>query len=388
MVEIFFKKQIYNTILIQHNLGMFMITNYNDNNQGPWGSGPNNQNPWGRKPSNNNNQPDMDEIFRNSKDRFKKFLPTNFGGGKSFFLLFLILVGLWLLTGIYRVNPQEQGVVLRFGEWVRTTSPGLHYHLPSPIEKVITPDVTRENKIEVGYRAFGGGSANRRDVPDESKMITGDENNIDIDFVVFWKISDAGKYLFNLQDPPETVKVAAQSIMRDIIGQTKIQTALTEGRQEIQIKARTTLQELLDEYNVGVEVRDIQLLSVDPPQEVIDAFNDVQRARQDRDTLINEAEAFRNDIVPRARGEAAEMIAQAEAYESQIVNRAKGDADRFVSVYNSYKSDPDVTTSRIYLETMEKVLSNVNKVIMDKSSSTSGIVPYLPIDKLTNKGAK
>ena len=365
-----------------------MIISKNDDNSGPWGSGGNNQNPWGRKPSNNQNQPDMDEILRHSKDRFKKFVPKNFGGGKSFSLFFLILLILWLLTGVYRVNPQEQGVVLRFGEWVRTTSPGLHYHLPTPIEKVITPDVTRENKIEIGYRSFGGGKANRRDVPDESKMITGDENNIDIDFIVFWKIADAGKYLFNLQDPPETVKVAAQSIMRDIIGQTKIQTALTEGRQEIQLKAKTTLQELLNEYEVGVEVRDVQLLSVDPPQEVIDAFNDVQRARQDRDTLINEAEAFRNDIVPRARGEAAQMIAQAEAYESQIVNRAKGDADRFVSVYNSYKNAPDVTISRIYLETMEKVLANVNKIIMDKSSSNSGIVPYLPIDKLNNKGSK
>jgi membrane protease subunit HflK len=219
-------------------------------------------------------------------------------------------------------------------------------------------------------------------------MITGDENNIDIDFVVFWKISEAGKYLFNLQDPPETVKVAAQSIMRDIIGQTKIQTALTEGRQNIQLKAKSLLQDLLNLYEAGVEVRDVQLLSVDPPQEVIDAFNDVQRARQDRDTLINEAQAFRNDIVPRARGEAAQMINEAQAYESEVVNRAKGDTDRFMSIYNSYKVDPDVTRSRIYLETMEKVLSNVNKIIMDKSSSSSGIVPYLPIDKLQSKGTK
>ena len=359
----------------------------NNNNSGPWGNNDNNQSPWGKRP-NNQTPPDVDEIIKNSKDKFKKFMPSNFGGGKGFSIVFLILIGLWLATGIYRVNPQEQGVVLRFGEWVRTTEPGLHYHLPSPIEKVITPDVTRENKIEIGYRAFGGGNSNRRDVPDESKMITGDENNIDIDFVVFWKISDAGKYLFNLQDPPATVKVAAQSIMRDIIGQTKIQTALTEGRQNIQLKAKSLLQDLLNLYEAGVEVRDVQLLSVDPPQEVIDAFNDVQRARQDRDTLINEAQAFSNDIVPRARGEAAQMINEAQAYESEVVNRAKGDTDRFLSIYNSYKVDPDVTRSRIYLETMEKVLSNVNKVIMDKSASSSGIVPYLPIDKLQGKGTK
>ena len=157
---------------------------------------------------------------------------------------------------------------------------------------------------------------------------------------------------------------------------------MTGGRQNIQLKASSLLQDLLNQYEAGVEIRDVQLLSVDPPQEVIDAFNDVQRARQDRDTLINEAEAFRNDIVPRARGEAAQMLNEAQAYESQVVNRAKGDADRFISVYDSYKVDPDVTTSRIYLETMEKVLANVNKIIMDKSSSSSGIVPYLPIDKL------
>ena len=363
-----------------------MNINYS-NGTGPWGNNDNDQNPWGKRPNNNQSPPDMDELLKQSKDKFKKMMPGKFGGGKSFTILFLILIAIWLATGIYRVNPQEQGVVLRFGEFVRTTQPGLHYHLPAPIEKVITPDVTRENKIEIGYRGFGGGTANRRDVPDESKMITGDENNIDIDFVVFWKISDAGQYLFNLQDPPETVKVAAQSIMRDIIGQTKIQTALTGGRQNIQLTAKSLLQDLLNQYQAGVEIRDVQLLSVDPPQEVIDAFNDVQRARQDRDTLINEAEAIRNDIVPRARGEAAQMINEAQAYESQVVNRAKGDADRFISVYESYKIDPDVTKSRIYLETMEKVLSNVNKIIMDKSSSSSGIVPYLPIDKLQNRGS-
>ena len=176
--------------------------------------------------------------------------------------------------------------------------------------------------------------------------------------------------------------------MRDIIGQTKIQTALTGGRQDIQLKAKNMLQELLNEYEAGVEIRDVQLLSVDPPAEVIDAFNDVQRARQDRDTLINEAEAFRNDIVPRARGEAAQLISEAEAYASEVVNRAKGDADRFNSIYNSYKLNPEVTESRIYLETMEKVFSRVKKIIMDKSASSSGVVPYLPLDQLKQKGDK
>jgi membrane protease subunit HflK len=362
-----------------------IINKINDNGSGPWGSGGGN-NPWGKKPNSNGTPPDVDQMLKEGKEKFKKMMPTGFGGGKGITILLFILLGLWLMTGIYRVNPQEQGVVMRFGEWVRTTPPGLHYHLPTPIEKVFTPDVTRDNRIEIGYRSFGAGTSNRRDVPDESKMITGDENNIDIDFVVFWKIADAGAYLFNIQDPPETVKVAAQSVMRDIIGQTKIQTALTGGRQEIQVKAKNMLQELLNEYQAGVEIRNVQLLSVNPPAEVIDAFNDVQRARQDRDTLINEAEAFRNDIVPRARGEAAQLISEAEAYASEVVNRAKGDADRFNSIYTSYKLNPEVTKSRIYLETMEKVFSNVKKIIMDKSASSSGVVPYLPLDQLKQKG--
>jgi membrane protease subunit HflK len=364
-----------------------IINENNDNGSGPWGSG-GNQNPWGKKPSSNGTPPDVDELLRQSKDKIKKMMPGGFGGGKGLSLLLLIVIGFWLISGVYRVNPQQQGIVMRFGEFVRTTQPGLHYHLPSPIETVLTPDVTRDNRIEIGYRSFGGAATSRRDVPDESKMITGDENNIDIDFIVFWKIADAGAYLFNIQDPPETVKVAAQSVMRDIIGQTKIQTALTGGRQDIQLKAKIMLQDLLNEYQAGVEIRDVQLLSVDPPAEVIDAFNDVQRARQDRDTLINEAEAFRNDIVPRARGEAAQLISEAEAYESEVVNRAKGDADRFNSIYKSYKLNPDVTESRIYLETMEKVFTNVKKIIMDKSASGSGVVPYLPLDQLKSKGDK
>ena len=362
-----------------------IINNINDNGSGPWG-GDNNQNPWGKRPNSNGTPPDVHQMLKESRDKLKKMMPTGFGSGKGFSILLFVLLAIWLMTGIYRVNPQQQGVVMRFGEWVRTTPPGLHYHLPSPIEKVLTPDVTRDNRIEIGYRSFGGAATSRRDVPDESKMITGDENNIDIDFIVFWKIADAGAYLFNIQDPPETVKVAAQSVMRDIIGQTKIQTALTGGRQDIQLKAKNMLQELLNEYEAGVEIRDVQLLSVNPPSEVIDAFNDVQRARQDRDTLINEAEAFRNDIVPRARGEAAQLISEAEAYASEVVNRAKGDADRFNSIYESYKLNPEVTESRIYLETMEKVFSRVKKIIMDNSASSSGVVPYLPLDQLKQKG--
>lgn len=360
---------------------------------GPWGqgggkgSGGNGGNPWGQGGGGQQPQ-DLDQVIRQGRDALKRVMPGGGkgGSGKSLLLLVIIFMGIWAATGFYRVNPQQQGVVLRFGEWVRTTPPGLHYHLPYPIEQVMKPEVTRENRVEVGFRDVGGNSSSRRDIADESQMITGDENIVDIDFVVFWRIADAGQYLFNLADPDETIKVAAEAVMREIIGRTKIQTALTEGRQDIQAQARAQLQDLLNEYGSGVGVRDVQLLAVDPPSDVIDAFNEVQRARQDRDRLKNEAEAFRNDIVPRARGAAAKLIAEAEAYEAEVVNRATGDSSRFDQVYQAYLLNPDVTKERIYIETIEGIFANVEKIIIDESSSGSGVVPYLPLKDL-NKSA-
>ncbi|MGC6412342.1 MAG: FtsH protease activity modulator HflK [Candidatus Puniceispirillaceae bacterium] len=351
---------------------------------GPWGGGgPNNQNPWGggQGPSNRPQPPELDKIINDARKQFGRYMP---GGGKPSRIILIgliVLIGLWLATGFYRVNPQQQGVVLRFGEWVRTTAPGLHYHIPYPIEQVLTPEVTSDNRLEIGFRDVSGRSSTRRDIADESQMITGDENIVDIDFVVFWRIGDAGSYLFNLADPDETIKVAAEAIMREIIGQTRIQTVLTEGRQAVQIQVRNKLQDLLNEYGAGITVRDVQLLAVDPPADVIDAFNDVQRARQDRDRLKNEAEAFRNDIVPRARGEAAKLVAEAEAYEAEVVNRATGDASRFNQVYQAYKMNKDVTKERIYIETLESVFQNVEKIIVDGEGG-SGVVPYLPLKEL------
>ena len=355
-----------------------------NNGGGPWGQG-GGGGPWGQGGGGQPPQ-DIDALIRQGRDAWRRMMPG--GGassGRTVTLLILVFALIWAATGFYRVNPQQQGVVLRFGEWVRTSSPGLHYHLPFPIETVLKPEVTRDNRIEVGFRDVSGNSASRRDIADESQMITGDENIVDIDFVVFWRIADAGQYLFNLAEPDDTIKVTAEAVMREIIGRTPIQNVLTEGRQVIQVEARQQLQDLLNEYGAGVRVRDVQLLTVDPPADVIDAFNDVQRARQDRDRLKNEAEAFSNDIVPRARGEAAKLVAEAEAYQAEVVNRATGDASRFDQIFQAYLKDKDVTKERIYIETVEEIFSNVDKIIID-SDAGNGVVPYLPLKEL-NKSA-
>jgi modulator of FtsH protease HflK len=359
-----------------------------NNGGGPWGQGgggggSGGGGPWGQGGGGGGQPPqDIDAIIRQGRDAWRRMMPG--GGassGRTLTLLVLVFGLIWAATGFYRVNPQQQGVVLRFGEWVRTSPPGLHYHLPFPIESVLTPEVTSDNRIEIGFRDVSGNSSSRRDIADESQMITGDENIVDIDFVVFWRIADAGQYLFNLAEPDQTIKVTAEAVMREIIGRTAIQTALTEGRQDIQVQARQQLQDLLNEYGAGVRVRDVQLLAVDPPADVIDAFNEVQRARQDRDRLKNEAEAFSNDIVPRARGEAAKLVAEAEAYEAEVVNRASGDASRFDQIFQAYLKDKAVTKERIYIETVEEIFSNVDKIIID-SDAGSGVVPYLPLKEL------
>jgi membrane protease subunit HflK len=292
-----------------------------------------------------------------------------------------------LASGFYRVLPDEQGVVLRFGEWIKTTQPGLNWHLPSPIETVFTPKVTRVNRVEVGFRGAAdlGSSGSNRDVPNESLMLTGDENIVDINFVLLWQIKDAGEFLFNVRDPETTVKAVAESVMREIIGKTPIVEATTEGRGAIEQAAREQTQQILDEYGAGVLVNQVQLQKVDPPSEVIDAFRDVQRAQADRERLQNEAEAFANDILPRARGEAERILQEAQAYRQEVVARAQGDAQRFIAVYDEYVKARDVTTKRIYLETMEDVLRDMNKVVIDRAASGSGVVPYLPLPELERR---
>lgn len=360
------------------------------NEGGPWGAPPggggNSGGPghWGRPPSGSGPQPpDLEALWRRGQSWLRKRTPSGgFNGGRGLALAGVALVALWLASGLYRVQPDEQGVVLRFGEWVRIEPPGLRWHIPAPFESVLRPKVTRVNRIEIGFRSGveGRRGAGDRDVADESLMLTGDENIIDIDFTVFWLIKDAGEFLFKIRDPETTVKKAAESAMREVIGRTELQPALTEARQQIETATRNLLQNMLDEYHAGIEITQVQLQKSDPPTPVVDAFNDVQRARSDRERLRNEAEAYRNDIIPRARGEAVRLVQEASAYREQVVNLARGDAKRFVAVYEAYAQARDVTSRRMYLETMEQVLRTVPKVIMEEGGTMGGgVVPYLPL---------
>ncbi|MBM3549514.1 MAG: FtsH protease activity modulator HflK [Alphaproteobacteria bacterium] len=361
------------------------------NSSGPWGggggSGGGPKAPWGGRGPGGMQPPDLEDILRKGQDRMRRIFPGGVGGARGVGFAVLIGVLLWFASGFYRVAPDEQGVVLRFGQWVRTASPGLNYHLPKPIESVLTPNVTRENRIEIGFRSAEGTRAGpRREVQDEALMLTGDENIVDIKFVVFWRVKDAGQYVFNVRQPEATVKAAAESALRESIGQKPIQTVFTEGRAQIEQQTVDLLQKLLDEYKAGIEIRQVQLLEVDPPSQVVDAFNEVQRARADKERLRNEADAYRNDVVPRARGEAEKLIQEARAYREEVVARATGDAARFKSVYEAYKVNKDVTTQRIYLETLEEVLRGAQKVVIDKQSSgTGGVLPYLPLPEIRKK---
>ncbi len=380
------------------------------NNQGGGWQGGGGQGPWGGRPGGGGGggggqqPPDLEELLRRSQEKVKKIFPGGGGGGggglslggggskKPLILIPLVLLGLWLASGIYRVQQEEQGVVLRFGKQVAVKDPGLHWHWPSPIETVLTPKVTRVNRVEVGFRSTGGAvgrGESGREINNESLMLTGDENIVDINFVVLWFIDRPEDFLFKIRDPEITVKAVAESVMREIIGQTPFAEATTQARQAIEDEGREQIQSILDAYGAGIAVQEVQVQKVDPPDEVIDAFRDVQRAQADRERAQNEAETYQNDILPRARGDAVKMEQEAEAYAQEVVARADGDAQRFIAVYNEYAKAPDVTSRRLYLETMEEVLSNMNKVLIDGSASgAGGVVPYLPLPELEKRAAQ
>ena len=361
-----------------------MNWNRNNNDNNPWGSG-NGNNPWG---SGNSNNMDFENSIKKAKERFGSF---KIGGPRNVILLILVAILIWLASGFYRVEPDEQGVELLFGKWNgSTTDPGLHYFFPTPIGKTITPKVEVIRKINVGFRAasdlgFSTNSNAERKVIEESLMLTGDQNIADVRFTVLYKIKDAGNFLFKLRNPETTVKDMSESVMREVVGQRDLQFLLTEGRQEVEQVVRNLLQDILDSYESGVLVQSVQLQSVDPPDQVIDAFDEVQRARQDKERLVNEANTYLNKIVPNARGEAAKLVESAKAYKEQVVKQAEGVAQNFVDVYNSYKDAKEVTRRRIYLETLREVLEGKNKIILDDTGDGQGVVPYLPLNEIKNR---
>lgn len=362
--------------------------------QGPWGPG----GPGGRPPA-------LEDLLRWLQEKLGGIMPGGVGSSRGILVILLIAVAIWGASGFYRVQPDEQGVVLRFGKWVRTTQPGLNYHWPVPIESALTPKVTRVNREDIGFRSDGATSgAGSRNVPEESLMLTGDENIVEVHFTVFWIIKDAGKFLFNIRNPRQTVKAAAESAMREVVGRSAIQKSteqavrgsaraaalsgiliqdiLEKGRRDVEQGSVKLLQRILDDYGSGIEITQVQMQRVDPPGQVIDAFRDVQRAEADKERLRNEAEAYRNDILPRARGEAAQLVNRAQGYKRQVVAKAQGETSRFRAIFKEYQKAPLVTRQRLYLETMEEVIKSNPPIIID---STAGVVPYLPLPELQKR---
>ncbi len=362
---------------------------------GPWGGGGGGgQGPWGGGgqggggPRGGPQPPDIEEMLRRSQDKFKKFIPSGGGGSKRAVLLVALAILVWLATGFYRVQPGEEGVELLFGEFVKRTSAGLNYWVPAPIGQVFTPNVENTNVTSVGFREFGASgtrNSNVRDVAEESLMLTGDQNIIDIDYVVQWRIKNAADFLFNIRAPEATVKLASESAIREVVGQTTLEDALARRRTEVETKTQEVLQKILDSYGAGVFVASIKLQKVEPPNQVIDAFNDVQRARQDKERQQNEADAYRNDIVPKAKGEAERMIQEATGYKERLVREAEGEAKRFLSVYEAYTGGRDVTRARLYLERMQQVFKDSEKVIVDPGEGGTGVLPYLPLPELRKR---
>jgi membrane protease subunit HflK len=358
---------------------------------GPWGSGGGGgKGPWGSGPQQSGpTPPDLEEFLRRSQDKLRTVLPGNLGG-KGLSLIVLAAVAIWCGSGLFQVAPDELGVVLRFGKFVREVPPGLNYHLPYPIESALTPKALRVNKIDIGMRVVEdlrrGTGSTIRDVPEESLMLTGDENIVDVDFSVLWKVklNGVGDYLFNIQQPEGTVKAVAESAMREVVGRSNIQPILTGARQNIETAVQELMQTTLDHYGSGIQITQVQLQKVDPPSQVIDAFRDVQAARANLEQSQNEAQTYANRVVPEARGKAAQVTQAAEAYREQTVAEAKGATSRFNQVYDQYKKAPEITRQRMYLETMERLFSGTDKIILDSGGQgQGGVVPYLPLNELT-----
>jgi membrane protease subunit HflK len=345
------------------------------NGQGPRG-------PWSRGPS-GGGPPDLDDWLRRGRERLRRLAP---GGGftaGTFMVIGLAIVALWMLSGIYFVTGREQGIVMRFGQVVGHSGQGINYHLPWPIETAQVVEVTNENQLNIGYQQSSDVSDQTQagDVPAESLMLTGDENIVDVNFTVFWVVNDASAYLFNVDSPDKAVKAVAESAMREVVGQSQFESIITQDRDLVQTKVRELMQKTLDLYGTGITITRVQLGNAAAPEQVNDAFRDVQAARADQERMRNEAEAYANQVIPVARGQAAQIVQQAEAYRQKAIAEASGEAKQFLSVYEEYRKAPDVTRRRMYLETMSQVLGSMNKIILDDTTGKN-VVPYLPLPDL------
>jgi modulator of FtsH protease HflK len=358
---------------------------------GPWGSGP--KGPWGSgSPPPGSSPPDLEDLLRRGQDKLRNVLPGGGLGGTGVVVITLIAIALWLASGVFQVAPDELGLVMRFGKFDRKVNPGLSYHLPYPIESVEIPKVTRVTPIQIGVRFVEDArrGTQTRDVPEESLMLTGDENIVDVDFTVFWVVAagatGASDSRFNMQNPEGTVKAVSESAMREVIGRSELEPILTGGRQQIESEVRDLVQKTLDQYKAGITVTQVQLLKVEAPTQVIDAFRDVQAAQADQERAQNEARTYAGRVVPEARGRAAQIEQAAGAYREQTVAEAIGQTARFNKIYEEYKKAPGVTRQRLYLETMERLFGGTDKVILDSSGQGgSGVVPYLPLPELRNR---
>ena len=315
---------------------------------------------------------------KNIDFNFKNFSSKFPFSGNKMFLVFLSLVAFWLASGIYEVKEGEEAAVMRFGQFVRKGYPGLNYHLPLPFEQIIVEKVNQSRRIEIGYRSSGGiRPDNAKSVTAESTMLTGDENIVSLNCDVMWHISDLEKFIFNIVDPEESVKSAAESAIREIIGNTPISSILSDQKQEITNKIEALTQKILDHYHAGVNIEKVQLLKAEPPAEVIDAYRDVQTSKADKEREINQAQSYNNDVLPKARGEASKIVQEAEGYRQVVISRAEGETQRFATIYKQYVSSKSITRDRLYLETIEGILTGSSKVIM----GTNGVLPHMAIQQ-------
>ncbi len=366
----------------------------------PWGNNDSQdgrKNPWGGSSGNGGNNggghdpKDFDDLIKNAQDGLRDILPGNMNGGLAVALLFLVILLLWLASGFHIINPGEHGVIQRFGAWSRTqTEEGLGYHFPAPIEEITKVNVNEQRSMNIGFTdsiptRSGTSSTTKRDIPEESQMLTSDRNIVDLHMAIQWDIKSAEDYQFEIQDQENTIKKVAESAIREVIGQTEMFPIITTGRVEIANKVKIIIQENLDEYKSGVNIKQVLIQQAEVHPEVQNAFQDVQSAKQDAENTENEAQVHRERILPEARGQAIKLVQQAQGYKQSKIAQATGDAERFKSIYNAYLTGKDVTKERIYIETMEDVLGNAEKIILDNSGGNQGVVPYLPLNELGSK---